>query len=101
MRELFIYYRVELDHVPAALVAVHEMQARLIEARPNLRARLLYRPDTTDRLQTWMEIYATDFMQDPQGINVELQAEIESRAACLAPFIHGTRHVEVFVACAS
>jgi len=101
VRELFIYYRVELDHVPAALVAVREMQAQLIEARPHLRARMLYRPDTPDRLQTWMEIYATDFMQDPQGISVELQAEIESRAACLAPFIHGTRHVEVFVACAS
>ena len=101
MRELFIYYRVELEHVSAALAAVREMQARLIEARPHLRARMLYRPDTPDRMQTWMEIYSTDFMQDPQGISVELQAEIESRAACLAPFIHGSRHVEVFVACAS
>ena len=101
MRELFIYYRVELDHVPAALAALRAMQARLIDARPHVRARMLYRPDTPDRLQTWMEIYSTDFMQHPQGISVELQAEIESRAACLAPFIHGTRHVEVFTACVS
>ena len=101
MRELFIYYRVEFDRVPAALTALREMQARLIEARPHVRARMLYRLDTPDRVQTWMEIYSTDFMQDPEGISIELQAEIETRAACLAPFIHGTRHVEAFVACAS
>ncbi len=100
MRELFIYYRIHLDHVDAARVAVLAMQAALTEAHVQVRARMLIRPELQDHLQTWMETYSTDRMQDPLGITIELQAEIESRAAGLAAFIHGTRHVEVFHACA-
>jgi len=107
MRELFIYYRIHLDHVDAARAAVLAMQLALMEAHGQIRARVLIRPEAHDRLQTWMETYSThptqsnDCMQDPSGISPELQAEIESRAASLAPFIHGQRHVEVFHACAS
>lgn len=100
MRELFIYYRIHLDHADAARVAVLAMQAALTEAHVQVRARMLIRPELQDHLQTWMETYSTDRMQDPHGISIELQAEIESRAAGLAAFIHGTRHVEVFHACA-
>jgi hypothetical protein len=101
MRELFIYYQVHLDDVVAARAAVHTMQAELIGAHPQLRARLLHRPDMQGPLQTWMETYSTDRMQDTLGINAELQAEIEARAAGLIALIRGQRHVEVFVTCAS
>jgi LmbE family N-acetylglucosaminyl deacetylase len=100
VRELFIYYRVHLDHVAAAHAAVLAMQAALVEAHSDLRARVLRRPEVQDHLQTWMETYSSDRMRNPHGISADLQAEIESRAAHLAPFIHGQRHVEVFVACA-
>jgi Domain of unknown function (DUF4936) len=100
MRELFIYYRIQLDQIDAARAAVLAMQAALTETHVRVRARMLFRPDVQDGLQTWMETYSTDRMQDPHGISLELQAEIESRAAALAPFIHGARHVEVFHACA-
>jgi Domain of unknown function (DUF4936) len=100
MRELFIYYRIQLDQIDAAQAAVVAMQAALTETHVQVRARMLFRPDVQDGLQTWMETYSTDRMQDPHGISLELQAEIESRAAVLAPFIHGARHVEVFHACA-
>jgi LmbE family N-acetylglucosaminyl deacetylase len=100
MRELFIYYRVHLDHAAAAEAAVRAMQTALVHLHPQLLARLLCRPQTQDPWQTWMETYSTDRMQDTQGITDSLAAEIESRATALRPFIDGTRHVEVFVACA-
>jgi LmbE family N-acetylglucosaminyl deacetylase len=105
MRELFIYYRVHLDHAAAAEAMVRAMQAALAHDHPQLRARLLHRSPPQGCWQTWMETYSThshstDPMQDTQGITDRLAAEIESRAAALTPYIDGARHVEVFVACA-
>jgi hypothetical protein len=100
MRELFVYYRVRASDAAAALASVQRLQALLSDRFPGLRARLLRRPDTADHeLQTWMETYATDPPRD--GISAELQAAIEAEAGMIAPLIQGTRHVEVFVACAS
>jgi Domain of unknown function (DUF4936) len=101
MRELFIYYRIHLDQVVAARAVALAMQAALAESHPHVQARLLFRPEVQDPFQTWMETYSTDRMQAPHGISIELQAEIESRAAGLAPFLHGVRHAEVFHPCAS
>ena len=101
MRELFIYYRIRPNKNDAARAAVAEFQMRLRERHPFLRARLLCRPDSEDGRQTWMETYATDPMRDPLGISIDLQAEIETLAAALAPCIDGERHTEAFVACAS
>ncbi len=101
MRELFIYYRVHLQAVPAAKAAVVAMQTRLRQRHPGLSARLLCRaePDAAPT-QTWMETYAIDPMTDPAGITVELQAEIDTEARELAAWVDGPRHTEAFCPCA-
>ncbi|CAN5903429.1 hypothetical protein BH11PSE8_BH11PSE8_21490 [soil metagenome] len=102
MRELFIYYRVRSEQAVAALATVRAAQTRLSVAFPELRMRLLQRPETVDGCQTWMETYATDPMNAPQGITPALEAAIDSLAqAALAPYIAGPRHTEAFIACAS
>lgn len=101
MRELFIYYRIQLDQLIAARAAVVAMQAELMAAHAHLQARLLHRPQAMDGLQTWMETYSTDPAHRPEGVTPEVEADIESRAMSLVPFIQGARHAEVFVTCAS
>ena len=100
MRELFIYYRVRAVDQQLAKAAVLGFQARLRECYPQLATRLLYRPEATDGLLTWMETYATDPRQDPAGVSPHLQATIEEYAAVLTPLIQGSRHTEVFTVCA-
>ena len=103
MRELFIYYRIQTVRAPAALAAVQAMQQGLRDRHPRLAARLLRRPDepgdNPNDQQTWMETYS---FPDAGGVSFELQAEIEAHAAkVLMPFVLGTRHIEIFVPCAS
>ena len=97
MRELFIYYRVQVIDAVLALAEVRAFQGRLAESFPRLEPRLLRRPDEVDGLQTWMETYAVDALQSPAGVTPEIEAEIERQARSLAPLIAGTRHTEVFV----
>ncbi|HEV7912574.1 MAG TPA: DUF4936 family protein [Albitalea sp.] len=102
MRELFIYYRIEVAVASTALAAVLEFQARLRHRHPGLTARLLRRPDEPQAPQTWMEIYAYDPQRGvPAAISPQLEAEIAEEAKALAPFITGARHTEVFIPCAS
>lgn len=101
MRELFIYYRVRCVDAAAARAAVLASQQHLCDRHPGLRARLLRRPEEADGLQTWMETYATDTMQDPAGITTALQADIEYGAQATLHWVEGSRHTEVFIACAS
>lgn len=102
MRELFIYYRIEVSNAALALDAAQAMQYRLRTRFPTLAARLLRRSDEPgakpNNQQTWMEVYS---FPDSGGISPALQAEIEAEAAALAPFTVGTRHIEAFVPCAS
>ena len=103
MRELFIYYRIQTASAASALAAVQAMQHDLHQLHPRLTARLMRRPDepddTSNDQQTWMEIYS---FPDTAGVSSELQAEIEAQARLrLTHFILGTRHIEVFVPCAS
>ena len=100
MRELFIYYRLRSIDAAAAQVAVGIFQAQLRQQYPSLSTRLLRRPDESDGVQTWMEIYSTDPMRDPAGVSAELQTVIETHATVLQPWLAGARHTEVFVACA-
>ena len=97
MRELFVYYRVRTADAGAAAGAVRTMQAQLRERHPPLRTRLMRRPEQADGLQTWMEIYATDPLQDSAGVSAALQAEIEAHANGLSRFVQGARHTEVFI----
>jgi hypothetical protein len=101
MRELFIYYRVRLIDAAAAEAAVKDFQAELRQQFPQLIARLLRRPETTDDRQTWMETYSTDPLRDPAGISSGMQSEIEARALALLSMLDGPRHTEVFMACVS
>ena len=101
MRELFIYYRVHLQAVPAAKAAVVAMQTRLRQRHPGLHTRLLCRADPDPApAQTWMETYAIDPMTHPAGITLELEAEIDAEAHVLAAWIDGPRHTEAFRPCA-
>jgi hypothetical protein len=101
VRELFIYYRVRGADAAAVRAAVLAAQQHLRDRHPGLRARLLRRPEETDGLQTWMETYSTDPMEDPAGITAALQADIESSAQRISHCVEGSRHTEVFIACAS
>lgn len=103
MRELFIYYRVGLDHAAAATAEVAAMHARLRERLPGLTTRLLRRDDGAgERVQTWMETYAfDDAMLHPAGITPEIESLIDAQARALAGWIDGERHVEAFVASAA
>ena len=119
MRELFVYYRVRSAQTDAAHRAALAFQGELRSRHPALMARLLRREENTihgigigigsgsgsdiaDASEpTWMETYAIDPRTDAAGVSQALQAEIEAGGRALAPFIHGTRHTEVFIACAS
>ena len=117
MRELFVYYRVRSAQTDAAHRAALAFQGELRLRHPALMARLLRRAenpihgidsdiadadaDADAGEQTWMETYAIDPRTQVAGVSEALQAEIEAGGRALAPFIRGTRHTEVFIACAS
>ena len=125
MRELFVYYRVRAAQAGLARRAALAFQAELGSRYPALTARLLRRDegeviDTSigtsvdknidknashdndrGRDATWMETYLIDPHIDAAGVSAALQAEIEAAARILEPFLNGTRHTEVFIACAS
>lgn len=96
MRELFVYYRVREADAAAAREAVGAMQNELRSAHPELRARLLTRQGAGAGAQTWMETYSLG--TGSQGVDAAFEALIETRAASLAGFIDGSRHVEAFSA---
>ena len=99
MRELFIYYRVPADAVSLARTQVEALQRALGAEIPNLRARLLRRPEPDPAGQTtFMETYAIA-PPSSAGIDADLQARIEAAAAAALGALGGARHVEVFVAC--
>ena len=83
MRELFIYYRIPATRALAARGAIASFQSTLMQRHPQLRARCLRRSDEHDGLQTWMETYSIDTMQDPDGVSPSLQRDIEVLAAGL------------------
>ena len=125
MRELFVYYRVRAAQAGAARRTALAFQAELGSRYPALTARLLRRDEgevidasigtsvdknidksashANDRGRdaTWMETYLIDPRIDAAGVSATLQAEIEAAARVLEPFLNGTRHTEVFIACAS
>jgi hypothetical protein len=101
MRELYVYYRVRRDAAAAAESLVHALQRALADDMPGLRARLLTRSDEADGSPTWMEVYCTDPLRQPEGVTHGWQDRIEARFTALLPLLDGARHVEAFVPCAS
>ena len=94
MRELFVWYQVEPRQSAEAANRVHAMHAELALAWPGLQSRLLTRRGAGEGPATWMETYSLPSSRT--GIDEDLQADIERRAAALAGFIAGSRHAEVF-----
>lgn len=94
-RRLYVYYRVTVEALPAALAAVRRMQQELSEAHPGLRCALWRRPPVAGEPVTLMETYAA-----PNGIDDTLQRCIEDAAQALPAGRLGDRHVEWFEPCA-
>ena len=94
-REIYIYWRLAADHVPAAAAAMSRWQADLVARHPGLQARLLQRASAGDEPtapSTLMETYVR-----AEGIDAALQAAIESEGArAAARWCQGARHTEVF-----
>ena len=97
MRELYIFYRVAEAELATVTTAVGGLQAALCLAHPALQVKLLRRPELSEGRVTLMEVYARP---GQGGVDLALQAEIEARAAVLAPWLQAPRRVEVFEPCA-
>jgi hypothetical protein len=96
-RELYVYYRVRDSASAQAHAQVMHLHAELLASWPQLKMRLLRRPEASDGLQTWMEVYAVDPADPQMGIDGVLEAEIEAAAMRCLTLIEGARHVEVFM----
>lgn len=79
MPQRYVYYRVHADAVAAVQAA---LQPHLAAGR----LQLLRRPELRDGLVTLMEVQAP-------GLDDSTEATI---AACVAPWVQGQRHVELF-----
>jgi hypothetical protein len=100
-RELFVYYRADVQQAQAVATAVAAMQSALRQDIPGLQARVLRRPEpNADSQHTWMETYALDESHHPAGIDDACARLIEARAAVWSELRSGPRHQEVFLACA-
>ncbi len=90
-RQLFIYWKIAPEALPAALAAVLQAQAQLRADWPGLQAQVLQRCEpaaTSAGMATVMETY-----RSPAGIDAEGEALIEAALVGIAP---GPRHVEAF-----
>ncbi|MDO9236021.1 MAG: DUF4936 family protein [Aquabacterium sp.] len=99
-RELFVYFQLDVRQADAVQAAVIDMQAQLRSEFPGLRARLLKRIDASSGSETWMETYAMAPSDSVDGVTEALSSTIEQRAAAWRDLLDGTRHVELFAACA-
>jgi len=96
-RQLFVYWRVAGDDLPAALNALHNWQAGLTAQLPGLRCGLYQRSGSAELDVTLMETYAIESAQPHPGIDEALCRHIDSAGhAQLQRWLRGARHVEVF-----
>ena len=87
--DLYIYYQVKEADTASLQAAVVSMQAELAQ-RHGVSCQLKRRPEVSDGLQTWMEVYA--------GVSADFAAVLADAAdrAGLSAWTSGTRHTEVF-----
>jgi hypothetical protein len=89
MVDLYIYYQVRNEHAARLEPLVRSMQAGFALSH-GVQAQLKRRPETTNGLQTWMEVYpATD-----EAFVTLLEAA--GSGAAIAALIEGRRHTEIF-----
>ena len=89
MVDLYIYYRVAQANAAALAPRVAAMQAALA-ARHGVAGQLKCRPEASDGMQTWMEVYPAA----PDDFAAALAAAVH--AAALDGLIDGARHTELF-----
>lgn len=87
--DLYIYYRVPVANAEVLQQHVIQMQAQLV-ARYQVTASLKRRPQATDGMHTWMEVYA----DVSTGFEAALSQAVAN--ADLNQWIAGTRHTEYF-----
>ena len=87
--DLYIYYQVKDADTAPLQAAVVSMQAELSRGH-GVACQLKRRPEVTDGLQTWMEVYAAT----PAGFAAALADAVER--AGLSAWTSGARHTEVF-----
>jgi hypothetical protein len=88
--DLYIYYRVAEAAAGNLLPQVRAMQAGLAQAH-GVATALKRRPEASNGLQTWMEIY----QNVPQGFADHLARALEQTS--IAALTEGGRHTEIFV----
>jgi Domain of unknown function (DUF4936) len=88
--DLYIYYRVGGEHTGALREKVTALQQSLRRDYA-IAASLKRRPEETQGMQTWMEVY----LDVPPGFDTTL-AEAVTRYG-LMPLIAGERHTEYFL----
>ena len=88
--EFYVYYRVKIAHAVALQKRVLEMQCAL-SADHGIAVALKRRPEVSDGLQTWMEIYS--------AVPADFEAMLNKAALeyGVAELIEGSRHVERFM----
>ena len=96
MRELFVYFKAPTEHEGAVRSHLLAMQHALRQAHPTLATRLLMRPEASQGLHTWMEVYAG---VEELGSGSHVDEAISQVARGLAPFMVGERKIEVFAVC--
>ncbi len=87
--DLYIYYQVPEAKAAALQAAVRAMQAQLA-VQHGVAGQLKFRPQASDGLQTWMEVYPAT----PPAFRAALDAAVAQ--AALAQSISGPRHSEIF-----
>lgn len=90
MIDLYIYYQARDADSGALVGAVRAMQSGLAREH-GVSPQLKRRPEPSDGLLTWMEVYPL--------VAADFTAVVEAAAqeAGLARWIHGARHHEVFM----
>lgn len=87
--DLYIYYRVRAADAEVLRRHVTRMQTELT-TRHHVTAGLKRRPEATDGMHTWMEVYA----DVPPGFEASLAQAVTD--AELGQWIVGRRHTEYF-----
>jgi hypothetical protein len=91
-RDLYIYYRAAVMDAPKVLAAVKSLQ-RDLRRNYGVQCGLKQRPEATDELHTWMEIYLN------APIEFEAALSIALSGSSLSILIVGKRHTEYFLDC--
>ena len=88
MVDLYVYYKVPVQHGDRLLPLVRQLQAELA-GRTGIKAGLKRRPEATGDMATWMEVY--------EGADPALAAQLQAATDSINALIAGPRRCEVFV----